>query len=153
MLIQRAGTGTLPPPGFTTPPWKALAEQWSKLPAPSTPFVDLGPEMLVMGHDDAEPDDLLPGMSNVEDIRNHEFGWDNESPKRQVKVASFRIEWRPITNGEFYTFWKKGGDEGRDLPASWVLVSGEVCVSCAQQFKVLEWKFGLTLDFLHINFV
>ena len=43
MLIQRAATGMLPPPGFATPPWEALAAQWDAAPLPLTETVQLGP--------------------------------------------------------------------------------------------------------------
>ncbi|KAJ3001750.1 hypothetical protein NUW54_g6235 [Trametes sanguinea] len=58
MLIQRAGSGMLPPPGFAPPPWEALAAEWATIPPPTTPTVTLGPCELVLGHDDQEPDDL-----------------------------------------------------------------------------------------------
>ena len=65
MLIQRAGTGMLPPPGFAPPPWDALAAQWDAAPAPTTPTVQLGPCTLTLGHDDQEPDDLLPALAGA----------------------------------------------------------------------------------------
>ena len=67
MLIQRAGTGTLPPPGFTTPPWKTLVQQWNSIPNPSSRTVTLGPDTLVMGHDDSEADDADPAL--VSDVK------------------------------------------------------------------------------------
>ncbi|KAI0352516.1 hypothetical protein OH77DRAFT_1409131 [Trametes cingulata] len=126
MLIQRAGSGMLPPPGFAPPPWEALAAQWESIPGPSTPTVTLGPCELVMGHDDQEPDDLVPELEG--DVTNHEFGWDNESPRRVVQVGKFAMEWRPITNGEFETFWRGEGKGKVDMPASWVEEDGEVKV-------------------------
>lgn len=126
MLIQRAGTGTLPPPGFTVPPWAALAEKWASIPSPSTPHVTLGPTTLVMGHDDAECDDSEPGIP--EDVRGHAFGWDNESPRREVQVDRFRAEWRPISNSGFYAFWiKVGRPDG--MPGSWIEQNGQMLVS------------------------
>ena len=95
MLIQRSGTGTLPPPGFTTPPWEALKAQWDRIPAPSSSTVELGPTPLVMGHNDSEADDNLFESAKVETVRSHVFGWDNESPERIVNVEPFRAEWRP----------------------------------------------------------
>ena len=92
MLIQRAGTGMLPPPGFAPPPWAALAAQWDAVPAPTTPTVTLGPTTLTMGHDDQEPDDLLPALER--DVSAHEFGWDNESPARAVSIGAFRVDRR-----------------------------------------------------------
>ncbi|TBU65143.1 C-type lectin protein [Dichomitus squalens] len=127
MLIQRAGTGMLPPPGFAPPPWPALAAQWDAIPAPTTPTVTLGPATITMGHDDQEPDDLLPALEH--DVGAHEFGWDNESPARAVHVGAFRVEWRPVTNGEFLAFWQGPGKDVVDMPASWAQTEdGEVRV-------------------------
>ncbi|PCH41710.1 hypothetical protein WOLCODRAFT_119486 [Wolfiporia cocos MD-104 SS10] len=119
ILIQRAGTGMLPPPGFAMPPWAALAAQWDAVSPPCTPTVTLGPATLTFGHDDPEPSDLLPELAN--DTEDHEFGWDNESPARAVQVGRFRIDWRPVTNGEFLAFWRGAGKGTVDMPASWVL--------------------------------
>jgi L-histidine Nalpha-methyltransferase / hercynylcysteine S-oxide synthase len=123
MLIQDAGTGaTLPPPDFTPPAWSALAAQWGSIPLPPVPTVVLGPTGLCIGHDDNESEDFeLPHEES------HEYGWDNESPRRMVHVKQFRIDWRPITNAAFYTFWKSRPDEIA-VPKSWVIVDGEVHV-------------------------
>ncbi|KAH8115420.1 C-type lectin protein [Phellopilus nigrolimitatus] len=125
MLIQRAGTGVLPPPGFSVPPWTELAAQWAHVPAPASPSLVLGPASLTMGHDDSEQDDLAPALTN--DVYTHEFGWDNESPRREVQVACFRVDWRPITNGEFLAFLKAQRD-AVGLPASWTEENGQIFV-------------------------
>ena len=125
MLIQRAGTGTLPPPGFTAPPWAALKAQWDDIPAPTSPTVELGPERLIMGHDDSEADGVLEMSADA--IRAHAFGWDNESPARVVDVGRFRAEWRPVSNAEFYKFWSARRSE-MELPASWTEKDGEIFV-------------------------
>ena len=117
MLIQRAGTGTLPPPGFTVPPWEALAEQWNATTRPpTTPTVTLGPTTVVLGHQDCEGDDLKSGITEMVD--GHEFGWDNESPARAVEVKQVKMEWRPITNAEYFAFFQDHKEVG--LPPSWV---------------------------------
>ncbi|KAF8636197.1 hypothetical protein AX17_003685 [Amanita inopinata Kibby_2008] len=131
MLLQRAGTGTLPPPGFGVPQWTVLAETWNAAPPPSSDRVVLGPETVVIGHDDVDADDDAAGGG---DVTHHEFGWDNESPQRTIQVGRFAIEWRPITNGEFLEFYLGGGDrdgqgQGQsqsqvELPASWVVENG-----------------------------
>lgn len=73
MLIQRAGTGTLPPPGFTPPPWSELAASWDAgVRAPSTPTVTVGLATITMGHEDSEGDDLKPEVTYQVD--GHEFG-------------------------------------------------------------------------------
>ncbi|KAJ7690691.1 C-type lectin protein [Mycena rosella] len=123
MLIQRAGAGTLPPPGFVVPPWEFLKLQWDATPAPSTESVTLGPAILTLGHDDSEADDFLPGIESEAEGRR--YGWDNESPARQVEVGKFRAAWRPVTNKEFLAFWRACKTE---LPKSWVEEDGEVKV-------------------------
>ena len=123
MLIQRAGTGTIPPSagGFTTPCWESLAEAWDAALVPSCATVTLGPATVVVGHDDPEKDD-----SSL-DVKDHEFGWDNEHPRREVEVGELRMEWRPITNGQFYEYWKSA--EGKvPMPKLWVVQDGQVMV-------------------------
>jgi len=78
---------------------------------------------LSVGHDDLEAED---GDSTDCDWKEtHEFGWDNESPKRDVQLGSVRVEVRPVTNGEYRVWWETSG---RAMPTSWVLVEGEVQV-------------------------
>lgn len=125
ILIQRAGTGMLPPPGFAIPPWKQLAAQWDAVSPPTTPHATLGPCTLTMGHDDQEPDDLRADLAAA--VSGHEFGWDNESPPRAVAVAQFKASWRPVTNGEFLDYWR-AGKGSVPLPPSWVLEDDEVRV-------------------------
>lgn len=155
MLIQAVGQGTPTPPGFTTPPWSALAHQWSLIPKagsssnPSssttesdTATVCLGPSRLVVGHDDSEGDDLLL----ADDVSKHVFGWDNESPQRTVDVKRFRVTWRPVSNGEFHKFWSGEGKGIVKLPASWRIIDGEVQVSAlrpCQIFCVFLSRYGL----------
>ncbi|KAJ6583987.1 DUF323 domain-containing protein [Mycena vulgaris] len=126
MLLQRAGSGTLPPPGFTPPPWASLAETWNSMPQPASSTVTLGPATVTLGHDDNEAEDEVPGKDT--DVAGHEFGWDNEYPKREVHVDEFRIEWRPVTNGQFFKYRASQGDGKVPLPASWVEVEGEMHV-------------------------
>ena len=127
MLIQRATTGTLPPPGFTTPAWSALSVQWDQFtPLLSSPTTILGPATLILGHDDSEADDHLPELMYIVD--GHDYGWDNESPQRSVEVAKFKIDWRPVTNREFYSFWKGDGKGMVEMPKSWVDEDGDIKV-------------------------
>jgi formylglycine-generating enzyme required for sulfatase activity len=108
MLIQKGGAGTLPPPGFTPPPWAALSSQWTSIAAPSSPTVLIPTTVVTLGHNDSEADDFdaESGKPNL-DVKGHTFGWDNESPVRTVAVGPFRAEWRCITNGEFLRYWKE----------------------------------------------
>lgn len=141
--MQRAGTGTLPPPGFTAPPWDLLVRQWHLTPPPCTLTVTLGPTTVVLGHDDSEAEDKLQDVS--EDIEGHTFGWDNESPRRKVEVGAFRVDWRPVSNGEFEAFWKGSGRDKVGMPMSWVEEDGVVKVSCPklQQFMNLGLFAGV----------
>ena len=127
ILIQRAGTGTLPPPGFTVPPWEDLMCQWSMIPPPSTQTAIVGPATILLGHHDSEADDKNPEYSD--DVQGHTFGWDNESPERHVHVGAFKAEWRPISNLEFQQFWLGEGKHlGIEMPKSWVVEDGDVKV-------------------------
>ncbi|KIK01888.1 hypothetical protein K443DRAFT_97895 [Laccaria amethystina LaAM-08-1] len=123
MLLQRAGKGTLPPVGFIAPPWTSLAENWDSALPPTSKTVTLGPTTLCLGHDDREGCD-----SNAPVDLDHEFGWDNEHPQREIKVGQFKIEWRPVTNGEFYKFYLNEGRDKVDLPSSWVENGDEIQV-------------------------
>lgn len=117
MVIQRAGFGTLPPAGFTVPPWEDLVRQWASIPAPSTPGVLVGPATVILGHQDSEGDDKSPELS--EDVVGRTFGWDNESPPRAVHVGQFKAEWRLVTNGEFEVFWRGPGKDLVEMPKNW----------------------------------
>ena len=127
MLLQRAGTGTIPPSGFIPPMWEVLVETWNAAPRPKTATVTLGPETLSIGHYDDEEQDAST------DVLGHDFGWDNEHPKREVEVGKFTIEWRPITNGEFHDFYYNGGKDKVKFPASWIENNGEVQVSSPER--------------------
>lgn len=138
MLLQGAGVpnGTLPPPGFATPQWEVLAEQWDAVPPTVDPTVILGPETIVLGHDDPEDEDEDPEKATILD--GVEFGWDNEHPRREVEVKQFRISWRPVTNGEFYKYWKEDGKGKVSMPASWIECDGGVQVSSTLRYLLHE---------------
>ncbi|KAG6377036.1 hypothetical protein JVT61DRAFT_1084 [Boletus reticuloceps] len=116
MLLQRAGSGTIPPPDFTIPPWESLLASWDAAPKPSSPTVVVEATTVTLGIDDVEADDSVKAV----DVAGHVFGWDNESPSRQVSIDTFRISWRPITNGEFFTFYTGSGKDKVTFPASWI---------------------------------
>ncbi|KAG6876761.1 hypothetical protein C0993_000588, partial [Termitomyces sp. T159_Od127] len=123
MLLQRAGSGTLPPAGFAIPPWTSLATAWNAAPLPETQTVTLGPAVVTLGHDDSELNDADPILAN--DVDGHAFGWDNEHGVRQVRVGKFSIEWRPVTNGEFLEFYSGKGQDLVQVPVSWIKEDGE----------------------------
>ena len=121
MLLQRAGTGTIAPTGFVRPEWNTLAKAWDVAPVPETPSVTLGPTTITMGQNDDEGVDETTLYQG-----DHALGWDNEHPERKVAVGQFRIEWRPVTNGEFLEFYINGGKSLVQFPASWVEEGGEI---------------------------
>lgn len=145
MLIQRAGSGTLLPPGFAAPPWVDLAAQWSSIPSPDSPMVLVGPASLTMGHDDSEGDDKLPHLEA--DVKGRTFGWDNESPCRVVHVGAFRAEWRPVTNGEFETFWREARKDQVQLPKSWVMNEEDGSVKVFTSLSLSLLLLAYTLSF------
>jgi formylglycine-generating enzyme required for sulfatase activity len=147
MLIQRTPPSTVHPQtvaphSFPTPPHELIALQHAANPAPSTPYAELGPATFTVGIDDPEPADLSTSDKSQlemtsEDVKAHVIGWDNESPRREMKVGKFKAEWRGVTNGEFYDFWKKQNagakseKEKLSMPGSWVEMGGEMHVSLA----------------------
>lgn len=134
MLIQRAGTGTIPPPGFTPPPWVSLLTSWNAAPKPEDSTIVIEQTATTLGMDDIESEDNDP--AKFLEVTGHVFGWENESPTQVVEVSPFKIEWRPVTNGEFFEFYEKIiKDKGRTIvdikikelvkfPASWVKMEG-----------------------------
>ncbi|KAF6755786.1 DUF323 domain-containing protein [Ephemerocybe angulata] len=134
MLIQKANgcrdgsNGTIPPPGFTIPHWDSLKVEWNCAAAsPKNERVVLGPEKVVLGHDDIEAEDATK-KGDAASVQGHEFGWDNESPKSVVKVDKFEISWRPVTNGEYYAYYQGEGKGKAERPASWVEDDGAMKV-------------------------
>ncbi|EJT98740.1 hypothetical protein DACRYDRAFT_57088 [Dacryopinax primogenitus] len=127
MLIQASGepNGSLPPPGFATPPFASLAKEWDAFPPPSNPVPTflLEEGSISIGHDDFEAEDYATADESWKET--HEFGWDNETPRRLVRHGSVRIEVAPITNAQYREWWE---GSGRTMPASWVLVDGEIHV-------------------------
>ncbi|KAF8555742.1 hypothetical protein OG21DRAFT_823274 [Imleria badia] len=113
---ERTGNGTIPPPDFTIPPWESLLASWKAAPEPSSPTIFIGATIVTLGIEDIEADDSVKAL----DVEGYVFGWDNESPSRQVSVDAFRISWRPVTNGEFFKFYTGIEKDNAMFPASWV---------------------------------
>lgn len=136
MLIQRAGSsdGTRPPPGVRRPDWAALTRQWSARlvsEAGVEKQLTLGPTEIWLGHDDFEAQDFT--NPNVD---GHEFGWDNEHPRRRVVVERFKVDRLPITNREYLSFWRGEGG-GRPAPCNWTVEDGEVKVSRVDKMRLV----------------
>lgn len=53
------------------------------------------------------------------------FGWDNEHPKRVVFVLPFELQSRPVTNGEYWLFWKDSNYDKVYFPAAWHFVGDD----------------------------
>ncbi|CAE6518671.1 unnamed protein product [Rhizoctonia solani] len=150
MLIQRAGSGTIPP-ATIVPDWKTLAKVWdaeirATLNAPT--LVRIGPSEVTVGHDDFESEDASApeGWES-----SYEFGWDNEHPKRSVPIGSVDVSTRPVTNGDYLAFLSKQSRLGeKDLPASWVRVNDEIHVRTLYgpvEFDVAKhWPLAASYD-------
>jgi formylglycine-generating enzyme required for sulfatase activity len=134
MLLQRAGAGTIPPPGFAIPLWSSLKASWDLIPPPRSATVTLGPTTVTLGHDDSEM-----GDESDTNIENHEFGWDNEHPRRTVNVGKFMISWRPVTNGELYSFYLAEGKDKIQIPASWKKEGDKIMVRMHRKFSPSSW--------------
>jgi formylglycine-generating enzyme required for sulfatase activity len=132
MLLQVADgtpTSTRPPSGFAVPQWDLLSKQEMVahevfISDKACTTVTLGPASVTLGHQDIDKDDHLPLT------KEHSFGWDNESPPRSVEVPQFKIEWRPVSNGQYYEFLKGAKNEEIRLkfPSSWVQIGDDVFV-------------------------
>ncbi|KAA1112947.1 hypothetical protein PGT21_016348 [Puccinia graminis f. sp. tritici] len=115
-----------PPPGFTPPDWDSLAREWDCTVTAQSEAVGLieysTPQPITVGHDDLEEEDSSKPFSEV-----HEYGWDNESPSRQVEVKPFKLEAAPITNREYLEFILQGLSnfepiDDHAIPESWIYV-------------------------------
>ncbi|KAF9240387.1 C-type lectin protein [Melanogaster broomeanus] len=143
MLIQRAGKGTLPPPGFTVPPWGALAEQWNAtVRPPSTPTVTLGPATIVLGHEDCEA--MISSLASPQSSTDTSSVGTTRVHHVLLRSSRIKMDWRPVTNAEFLAFYQDHMEVG--LPPSWVAnedsmmvrtLYGPVSMAIAQHWPVL----------------
>ncbi|CAE6503684.1 unnamed protein product [Rhizoctonia solani] len=128
MLLQRAGSGTIPP-ATIVPDWETLGKYWDaevRAASNAPTLVRIGPAEVTVGHNDFELEDASApeGWQS-----SYEFGWDNEHPKRSVAIGSVDVSTRPITNGDYLDFLSKQSRLGEnDLPASWVHAKDEIRV-------------------------
>lgn len=104
MLVQ--SDRILPPPLIATPNFEYLAMRCAQESVPNEWF-SIPAQTVSIGLDDTDPSQV-PVDS---------FGWDNEKPRRSVRVDSFEAQSRPITNGEFATYLEVNGLD--TIPASW----------------------------------
>lgn len=118
MLIQ--SRQTLPPPGFPRPSWEELGKQWDAMREENIKLQIEGGSVQ-LGHDDRESEDKL-FEDDPSQWRNHEFGWDNESPKTVVRVNGFHVDSLPISNGDYWTYMQQTGIS--EIPGSWYASEG-----------------------------
>ncbi|KAG5950565.1 Ergothioneine biosynthesis protein 1 [Claviceps sorghi] len=103
MMLQ--SDGTLPPPNMVLPDFERMAKKAFEARVPNQWF-HVPEQIISVGLDDPEDGD--------QDVH---FGWDNEKPRRKVKVHAFQAQGRPITNEE-YAFYMYSTESSK-LPASW----------------------------------
>ncbi|KDQ20887.1 hypothetical protein BOTBODRAFT_100423 [Botryobasidium botryosum FD-172 SS1] len=122
----------IPPPGFHPPAWKLLPPPETSAEEPSFPItppatqITIPTTKITLGHDDPESADHQ--ADEKESDAPHEYGWDNESPKREVAVpGKARIEGRCVSNAEYRAFWESEGKK-KSMPASWIMVNNELRV-------------------------
>jgi formylglycine-generating enzyme required for sulfatase activity len=118
MLLQ--SPETLPPPGFTAPPWASLARLWDAQHArdqDEPACVSLGPTRVSLGIHDVESEDVQ--YPDARGWEKHVFGWDLENGKHDAEVGRIKMSRKPITNGEYKAFLESSGG-GQTLPGSWL---------------------------------
>lgn len=108
MLLQ--SDKTLPPPNTAHPDFKELAKKAEAARVPNDWF-DVPAKEINIGLDD--PEDGI-------DTQCH-YGWDNEKPRRKVKVHAFQAKGRAITNEEYAQYMHATNTS--QLPASWIEVN------------------------------
>jgi len=101
----------LPPAGIPVP-------QWQPSPKTATPskMVAIPGGTITLGHNDDESLDAVNDTSAP-------YGWDNERPERTVTLSPFRIQQRPVTNGEYLNFMVR--TLSKDYPESWIAIATE----------------------------
>ncbi|KAL1841211.1 hypothetical protein VTK73DRAFT_3565 [Phialemonium thermophilum] len=104
MMLQ--SDKTLPPPATAHPDWEKLAANTLSARVPNRWF-DIPAQEIEVGIDDPE-DGTDPDVH---------YGWDNEKPRRRVRVHSFQAQGRPITNEEYAQYMYH--EHVTKLPAAW----------------------------------
>ena len=102
MLLQHSRT--LPPPGVPLPDFEAMAALDDSINKEEENWIDI-PAF-----------DIKMGTSQDEDNGGY-FTWDNETPERSAKIASFKAFPRPITNAEYARYLET--TNSASYPESW----------------------------------
>ena len=143
MLTQYPGVH--PPKHFAAPIGllRALTEGDVIESIPAAGWVKFGPaESLWLGHNDVESD-------VVTDPQSHEYGWDNESPRRRiggngtVAVPAFEIQDRPVTVAEYATFLASSyNSSSSSFPSYAAFLAAFVPKSWSDDGKQVKTVFG-----------
>lgn len=109
-----------PAPCFSKPDFAALSGSWDKQVADEQRsdrklIKSYSSSSIAIGHDDFDHLDRETAYDP-----KHAFGWDNESPKRQVEVPAFSVSMLPISNKEYHEFWTASGMPASLVPGSWL---------------------------------
>eukprot|EP00210_Caulerpa_lentillifera_P000667 g644.t1 len=85
-------------------------------------WIRVSADVIKIGRNDNEQDDF-----SKEPSKDHQFGWDNESPERQIAVNAFQIQSRPVSVQEYVEFLNSLNVFDSDLiPASFEVMSDRV---------------------------
>ncbi|KAF7726635.1 hypothetical protein EC973_008599 [Apophysomyces ossiformis] len=128
MLMQ--SPNVRPPQDVSPPAWKMAVNDggkdskvYGKLVKAHDRCLDASPTFTVsagtvkLGHDDDEDRDDCGDQV--------QFGWDNERPARQAHVGSFKIQQRPVTNGEYFAYLQASDKINSSFPSSWARIDSE----------------------------
>ncbi|GAA6009429.1 uncharacterized protein JCM10292_004289 [Rhodotorula paludigena] len=114
------------PPGVAVPDFPSLARSAQRAieaegPAARQSTVSFEAQTISVGHDDREADDESAPYDPA-----HEYGWDVENPKREVRVEAFKMDVVPVTNGDYLDWLETTGKTGDEklVPSSWAAVTG-----------------------------
>ncbi|GAA5902514.1 hypothetical protein JCM6882_002772 [Rhodosporidiobolus microsporus] len=129
-ICLQASTSLNLPPGTSIPDFPSLARFTARAlsalsPSERNPVLSFPAQSITVGHDDLDQDD-----ESMPFDPKHEFGWDCEHPRREVRVGAYKIDAKPITNGEYFD-WLAGKGEGEKeklMPSSWAVEGGRVGV-------------------------
>lgn len=134
-IALQASSSLLPISGWRAPDFGSLSRSWDrsiKAQGISRQAVlDFGAKKSALGHDDDDRKDDDEAYDE-----KHEFGWDVETPRREVEVGAFRIDALPISNVEYLHYLSTLSAPSDDLfPSSWASTS-EFKVYDAASIKV-----------------
>lgn len=122
MLIQ--SPNILPPKGVAAPSWKITAKPTRLSPLNPAPTIKILDGSVMLGHNDDESSDMLVDRK-IRKGASSQFGWDNETPQRQIKFENFEIQTRPVTNGEYYQYLQET-QQNEVIPAAWIVKDGKI---------------------------